>query len=111
MCNMDKHCLYRINIILSFGFIFFACLTNKNAFSVKSPNNDIAVQFYPSGDDYFYNVTFNGKKVINNSKVGLIFKNSSQFPIGQSIINVEKSFKKVKSEIVACSLVKAEQDK
>ena len=85
---------FRINIILSFGFIFFSCLTNKNTFSVKSPNNDIAVQFYPSGDDYFYNVTFNGKKVINNSKVGLIFKNNSQFPIGQSIINVEKSFKK-----------------
>ena len=85
---------FRINIILSFGFIYFACLTNKNAFSVESPNNDLAVQFYASGDDYFYNVTFNGKKVINNSKVGLLFKNSSQFPTGQSIINIEESFKK-----------------
>jgi len=77
---------FRINIILSFGLIFFACLTNKNAFSVISPNNDLIVQFYASGDDFIYNVTFNGKKVLNNSKVGLIFKNGSQFSTGHKML-------------------------
>ncbi|NVK25137.1 MAG: glycoside hydrolase family 97 protein [Gammaproteobacteria bacterium] len=59
---------------------------------VTSPNGEIKVTFSDEQDQLSYNVEFNNQSVIDDSALGLVFKEQAAFADGFKITKVEKSF-------------------
>ena len=66
--------------ILSMVLILFGCSSQEKNIYIESPDKNISVKILKRNKDFFYNVNFKGKTVIQDSKVGLIFKNNFEFP-------------------------------
>ena len=68
--------------------------TQKDFIQVESPNEEINVQIRKQKNNFVYNVNFKGKRIILNSKIGLMFKNGFEFPSYHNVKKVEKEFPK-----------------
>ena len=79
--------------ILSFiALLLLGCNQQKDFIQVESPNKEIAVQIRKQKNDFIYNVNFKGKRIILNSKIGLMFKNGLEFPSYHNVREVEREF-------------------
>ena len=79
--------------ILSFiALLLLGCNQQKDFIQVESPNKEIAVQIRKQKNDFIYNVNFKGKRIILNSKIGLMFKNGFEFPSYHNVREVEREF-------------------
>ena len=68
--------------------------TQKDFIQVESPNEEIKVQIRKQKNNFIYNVNFKGKRIILNSKIGLMFKNGFEFPSYHNVKEIEKEFHK-----------------
>ena len=75
----------KLTIILASFVIAFTigCNTGKNNLTVSSPNGNIKVKVFEKDGQLQYHVEKQGTAILNNSKLGLRFKNHS--PLGEKI--------------------------
>ena len=59
--------------------ILFGCGNEEKNIYIESPDKNIFVKILKRNNDFIYNVNFNGKTIIQDSKVGLMFKNNFEF--------------------------------
>ena len=74
--------------------LLLGCSSQEKNIYIESPDKNISVKILKRNNDFFYNVNFKGKTVIQDSKVGLIFKNNFEFPTNHNVKKVEKEFHK-----------------
>ncbi len=79
-------------IIIIIGFVFWRCGNNNDSILLESPNKQIKVNIEQYNNNIYYKVFHEGKEVIAQSKLGLIFKNGEKFPIQHRIIKIKKRF-------------------
>ena len=80
-----------------FSFIlllFLGCSSQEESIYIESPDKNISVKILKQNSDFIYNVNFKGKTIIQDSKVGLMFKNNFEFPTNHNVKKVEKEFHK-----------------
>ena len=80
-----------------FSFIlllFLGCSSQEESICIESPDKNISVKILKQNSDFFYNVNFKGKTIIQDSNVGLMFKNNFEFPTNHNVKKVEKEFHK-----------------
>ena len=85
-----------------FSFILLlilGCSSEHESIYIESPNKNISVKILKQNSDFIYNVNFKGKTIIQDSKVGLMFKNNFEFPTNHNVKKVEKEFHKDTREL------------
>ena len=77
-----------------FVLLLLGCSSQEKNIYIESPDKNISVKILKRNNDFIYNVNFNGKTIIQDSKVGLMFKNNLEFPSNHNVKKVEKEFHK-----------------
>ena len=65
---------FKLGIILSICMVIFYNCTNKDSLSIKSPNNQLKVQFNAKDNGVFYSLYFKDSLIVRDSKLGFHFK-------------------------------------
>ena len=69
--------------------LFASCSNGKMDTTVKSPDGKIGLEFVMQEGQAVYNVTFNGKSIIEPSKMAFDFKNLPSIEKGWKIVNTQ----------------------
>ena len=78
------------SLILFIGFIFWGCASNNDSVLIDSPDGKIQISVKNYNHETKYSVSFDDQIVIEESNLGLIFKNGQKFPNRQKIKMVNK---------------------
>ena len=73
--------IYYVLILLP----FFGCSGNYDLITVKSPDSKIEIILKNNLEETKYSVNYRGRKIIADSKLGLIFREGLHFPMKHSI--------------------------
>ena len=80
-----------ITLVAAIIFTIVSPIAQAKTASVSSPDGKITVSFDDDNGQPFYNVSFNGKPVIEDSALGLVFKEQAAFADGFIISATKQS--------------------
>ena len=71
---------FMLKIFSMLLLLLLGCSSQEESICIESPDKNILVKILKQNSDFIYNINFKGKTIIQDSKVGLMFKNNFEFP-------------------------------
>lgn len=87
--------LYKIYALWAFLFLILmnACTNEADIYSVKSPDNKLAVNLKVDSSGIFYSVEKNEEEILKDSRLGFVFANDDSFYRNFRVIKTDTSSK------------------